>query len=280
VLKSSRENQDGDYFHDAAVLRGRSVLVVDDNDTNLRILEAQMKIWGMVPTPASSGREALNLISKQKFDVALLDYQMPEMHGIKLARAIRQQVNMPLLLLSSSGELVTGEDANLFHYQIPKPIKHSQLFNALLRIIGTEGKQSDAPAGKQFDPALASRHPLSILLAEDNATNQKVGLLMLSRLGYTADLAVDGYQVVQAAKKKRYDLILMDVQMPNMNGIAATRMIREELGAVSPFIVALTAEALEGDEARFIGEGFDGYLSKPLQAAKLQTMLKAVKRVA
>jgi CheY-like chemotaxis protein len=115
-------------------------------------------------------------------------------------------------------------------------------------------------------------------LAEDNATNQKVGMMMLSRLGYTADLAVNGLRAVEAAEGKAYDLILMDIQMPEMNGIEATQRIRERLGDKRPSIFALTAEALEGDEARFLAQGFDGYLSKPIQAEKLQIALKNVTR--
>ena len=263
---------------DGAVLKNHSVLVVDDNETNRRILEAQMKIWGMIPTTAASGEEALQKLAGQRYDVGLLDYQMPTMDGIALARQMRELYAMPIMLLSSSGELATGADANLFQYQIPKPIRHSQLFNALLRVIGVTGKPTQAPASQQFDRDLSARNPLTILLAEDNSTNQKVVLLMLSRMGYNADLATDGYRAVEAAERKRYDLILMDVQMPEMNGIIAMKRIRERLGAQSPVIYALTAEALEGDEARLVAEGFDGYLSKPLQAAKLQASLKKIHR--
>lgn len=277
-LVVSQENHTHDNTQDATVLKNRTVLVVDDNDTNRRILEVQMKIWGMVPTSAASGEEALKKMAGTRYDVALLDYQMPEMDGIALARQMQQHEAMPLMLLSSSGELATGDEANLFQYQIPKPIRHSQLFNALLRVIGVTGKPTQPPASRQFDRELAAKNPLTILLAEDNATNQKVVLLMLSRMGYRADLATDGRRAVEAAEQKKYDLILMDVQMPDMNGIVAMKRIRERLGAQSPMILALTAEALEGDEARLIAEGFDGYLSKPLQAAKLQAALKKIQQ--
>jgi CheY-like chemotaxis protein len=123
---------------------------------------------------------------------------------------------------------------------------------------------------------MAARHSLRILLAEDNTVNQQVGLLMLSRLGYKADLARDGQQALHAVEKGQYDLILMDIQMPNLNGIDAARIIREKLGVKCPVIFALTAEALEGDKQRFLGLGFDGYLSKPLQIHTLQETLKTV----
>jgi PAS domain S-box-containing protein len=261
----------------ARVLRDRAVLIVDDNATNRQILEMQLKNWGMAPVVTASGAEALAQLGKQAFDVALLDYQMPEMDGVTLARTIRQRGRVPMILLSSSGETLTGADAELFRQQVPKPIRHSQLLKALLKVVGAESKPL-AAEGKRFDGSLADGHPLTILLAEDNPTNQKVGMMMLSRLGYTADVAVNGLRAVEAAEKKAYDLILMDIQMPDMNGIEATKVIQERLGEKRPVIFALTAEALEGDEARFLAQGFDGYLSKPIQAAKLQAMLKTVKR--
>ena len=215
-------------------------------------------------------------MAEQTFDVVLIDFQMPGMDGVTLAREIRQRGPSPLILLSSSGEIIAGEDADLFHAQISKPIRHSTLFNALLNIIGTEVTQPLNIAEKKFDGTMATKHPLRILLAEDNSVNQQVGLLMLSRLGYTADLATDGQRALNAAEKVGYDLILMDIQMPNMNGIDAARIIRERLGAKCPSIFALTAEALEGDKQRFLGLGFDGYMSKPLQIHTLQETLQMI----
>ena len=259
------------------LLLSHSALIVDDNATNRGILEIQLGLWGMNPTSASNGSEALKKIAEQNFDVILIDYQMPEMDGVTLAREIRKRSQTPLILLSSSGELIKGEDANLFHVQIPKPLKRSSLFNALLNIVGTGPVQPPKIAEKKFDSAMASKHPLRILLTEDNPVNQQVCLLMLSRLGYNGDLATDGEQALNAVQKAEYDLILMDIQMPNMNGIDAARIIREKLGAKRPSIFALTAEALEGDEQRFFALGFDGYLSKPLQTQTLQNVLKRIK---
>jgi signal transduction histidine kinase/DNA-binding response OmpR family regulator len=257
-------------------LLSHSVLLVDDNTTNRRILEIQLKAWGMKPTSAPSSAESLKKIAGQHFDVGLIDFQMPEMDGVTLAREIRQRTEMPLILLSSSEELITGKDADLFESQIPKPIRHSSLFNALLNILGTEPGPEAKSTQKIFDGTLGSKHPLRILLAEDNPVNQQVGLLMLSRLGYHADLAADGQQALNATGKAEYDLVLMDIQMPNINGIDAARLIREKLGGNSPSLFALTAEALEGDEQRFLDLGFDGYLSKPLQTQTLQETLKTV----
>jgi len=218
----------------------------------------------------------LKKMAEQSFDVVLIDFQMPEMDDVTLARKIRQRTQTPLILLSSSDEIIAGEDANLFQIQISKPIRHSSLFHALLKIIGAEPRQPLKIAEKNFDSTMATKHPLRILLAEDNSVNQKVGLLMLSRLGYTADLVADGQVALTAVEKTQYDLILMDIQMPNMGGIDAARLIRKKLGAKCPSIFALTAEALEGDKQRFLGLGFDGYLSKPLLTHTLQDTLRAV----
>jgi CheY-like chemotaxis protein len=260
-----------------SVLSSQSVLIVDDSATNRRVLDIQLKMWGMIPTVASGAAEALRKLAEQEFDFVLLDFQMPEMDGVTLAREIGRRTQTPLILLSSSGEVIAGEDANLFRTQISKPIRHSALFNALLQITKTEPGESQKITKKTSDRTMAAKHPLRILLAEDNLVNQQVGLLMISQLGYSADLASDGQLALDAVGKAQYDLILMDIQMPNMNGIDAARTIREKLGASCPPIFALTAEALEGDKQRFLDLGFDGYLSKPLQTGTLQKTLKTIK---
>jgi CheY-like chemotaxis protein len=273
VMKASLEDQPPA----PALLKPHCVLIVDDNATNRGILEAQLKIWGMTPTSASSGQEALEILAERNFDVVLIDLQMPEMDGITLAREIHEQIQTPLILLSSSGEIAVGEEASLFQFQIPKPIRHSDLFNALLKITGVEPEHPQTVPQKRFDSSMAAKHPLRILLAEDNVVNQKVCLMMLSRLGYGPDLTVNGRRAVDAIEKAEYDLILMDIQMPEMDGIEAAHIVREKLGTKCPAIFALTAEALKGDQERFLSLGFDGYLSKPVQANALQDILKVVK---
>ncbi len=266
----------GSVTTENAVLNPCSVLIVDDNATNRHILEVQLNAWGMTPVSASSGREALEKLSAGRFDVVLLDLQMPEMDGVTLAREIRKSGPIPLILLSSAGEVEIGDSGSLFKFQVPKPIRQSLLFDALQQVAGMSGPGSRKTTVKQFDHGMASRHPLRILLAEDNSVNQKVGLLMLSNLGYRADIADNGFQVLEAVKKVSYDLILMDIQMPEMDGIEATRQLRDKLGDQCPFIVALTANALEGDREKFLALGFDNYLSKPLSPERLQNALQGV----
>jgi PAS domain S-box-containing protein len=260
----------------SGLLTSHTALIVDDHPTNRRILELQLKFWGMTAMSVASGPEALALLAIQKFDAILVDLLMPEMNGITLARKIRETEQTPLLLLSSTGDTLSVEDVDLFEHQIAKPIKHSVLFNTLLKVTGVQDQPLRKTMEKKLDNGLAEKNPLRILLAEDNAINQKVGLLMLSRLGYTANAVPNGKRALEALDKATYDLVLMDIQMPEMNGIDATRLIRETFAEMRPVIVALTAEALEGDEERFLSLGFDAYLSKPLQAHKLQKVLEAI----
>ena len=253
-----------------------SVLIIDDNATNRRILETQLRNWRMLTESVATADDALDLLRQKTFDLALVDFQMPGVDGVTLAKEIRKISQMPLVLLSSSGETIIGEDGLLFQSQLLKPIKHSLLFSAILRLTGTKRNDPAPPPQKHFDRDMAAHNPLQILLAEDNAINQKVALKMLSQLGYIADLANNGQQAVQIGISKAYDLILMDIQMPDIDGMESSRQIREQLGEKCPVIVALTAEALEGDRERFIADGFDEYLSKPLQAAALREMLVRV----
>ena len=258
------------------IIKTLSVLVIDDNATNRKVLETQLRSWRMLSTSASTPEEAMDCLSKRPYDVGLLDFQMPGMDGVALAKSIRELNPMPLILLSSSGETIVGADADLFGAQIAKPIKHSLLFAAILRLTGAKQPQTISVVEKNFDSKMAERHPLKILLAEDNAINQKVGRKMLGQLGYSPEVANNGREALEAATQGNFDLVLMDIQMPEMDGLEATRLLRQRLQDKAPFLVALTAEALEGDRERFLASGFDGYLSKPLQARALQELLHIV----
>ena len=265
-----------DIQPDRDILKACSVLVVDDNDTNRHILGTQLKAWGMVPTLVTGGAEALEKINQQNFDVVLTDLQMPDMDGVALASRIHQISEVPIILLSSSGQAEIGEAGKLFQFQIPKPIKQSQLLNALQKLGGLDGRRPKDMGVHRLDSRMALEKPLRILLAEDNAINQKVGLLMLSKMGYRGDLAKNGRQAVEAAELTKYDLILMDIQMPEMDGITAMTTLRTKQGESCPVIIALTAEAMEGDRERFLAAGFDAYLSKPLRPENLQEILRTL----
>jgi signal transduction histidine kinase/DNA-binding response OmpR family regulator len=258
------------------LLKPCKALIVDDNAANRRVLDAQLRAWGIDPATVASGDEALRRLDHEVFDVLFIDRQMPEMDGITLARKVSQKTPTPLVLLSSTGEIETGEAASLFKFQVPKPIRQSLLWDAIQNVTGGTPRDVPKPAVKRFDPATAARKPLRILLAEDNSVNQKVGRLMLNNLGYQADIATNGHQVLAAVAKKSYDLIFMDIQMPEMDGIETVRHLREKFGDRGPQVVALTANALEGDREKFLALGFDGYLSKPLSPESLRDALAAV----
>ena len=250
-----------------------SILVIEGNPVVRRALETQLTSWRMQAASAANAKEALALVAGKRFDLGIIDSQLPDMDGITLAHEIHKKRQIPLILISPAKIELSAEESVLFQAQVLKPIKHSLLFPLILRLTGARGSTPVAATPKRFDETLGQAKPLRILLAEDNPVNQKVGLRMLARFGYSADLAGNGREAFEAATKSTYDLILMDIQMPDVDGIEALRMIKEALGKKSPVMVALTAEALEGDENRFIERGFDSYLSKPLQVAKLEKLL-------
>ena len=261
-------------------LTGKQVLIVDDNPTNRYILSHQTTAWGMRPTLVESGAQALALIRQGiPFDLAILDWQMPEMDGQMLAAEIqryRSPQALPLIMLSSLGRVDTNASAQ-FAASLLKPIKPSQMYDVLMSVMAKQPQ----PA-KPFTPSLkinqgmAETHPLHILLAEDNAVNQKVAVSILRRLGYQADAVANGLEVVAALQRQVYDVILMDVQMPEMDGVAATRHIRREFPAErQPWIIAMTANALEGDREAYLATGMDDYVSKPV---RVEDLIQALQR--
>jgi CheY-like chemotaxis protein len=213
------------------------------------------------------------------FDLAILDLSMPQMDGVQLARAIRQSRDaqaLPLVLLTSMGQRrkqveVAGVE---FAAYLHKPIKPSQLFDTLMTLNGG-GKASADETGRAAGAELALRLPLNILVAEDNAVNQKVVLHMLAHLGYQADRAANGREVLDALKRRNYDVVLMDIQMPEMDGIETTRHILERYpDRGKPYLIAMTANALHGDRERFMAAGMDDYLSKPIDVEEMARVLQ------
>jgi signal transduction histidine kinase/DNA-binding response OmpR family regulator/HPt (histidine-containing phosphotransfer) domain-containing protein len=260
-------------------LSGKRVLIVDDNATNRQLLHLQVQAWGMLTQESDSGANALEWIRRgEAFDVALLDIQMPEMDGLTLAREIRRYrapQALPLVALSSLGRRETHADDIPFAAFLTKPIKQSQLYNALMGAFAGQPIRVREPAAEaQFDAQLGERLPLRILLAEDIAVNQKMMLMILDRIGYRADVAANGLEVLMALERQPYDVVLMDVQMPEMDGLEAARRITQRWAADQrPRIVALTANAMKTDREACQAAGMDDYLSKPVQAKELQASL-------
>ena len=265
-------------------LSGKRVLIVDDNAANRQILTLQVEAWGMVPQSAASPFEALDWVRRgDAFDVALLDMQMPGMDGLTLAAEIHRareavpgsNVPVPVILLTSGQYGGVADGAGVVAL-LTKPIKPSQLYNVMVQIFVGELQvpRRDAARESPFDAEMGRRLPLRILVAEDNVINQQVALSFLERLGYRADVAANGLEVLSSLHRQPYDVVLMDVQMPEMDGLEATRHIRqllpEQLAAnAQPCIIAMTANALKEDYDICLAAGMDGYVSKPIQVEEL-----------
>mgnify|MGYP001547753273 FL=1 len=264
-------------------LRGKRLLVVDDSETSRRILSTLAAKWGMSAVVEERGAVALErLRAGERFDLAILDMQMPELDGVMLATEIRRLPeggDFPLLLLSSIGRNPDPQHADLFAATLSKPAKPSQLFDAIAKIFGSTAPFPVAtPAAPVLEPGQTRTE--KVLLAEDNPVNQKVALHMLARIGYRADTAANGFEVLHAIQRQHYDLILMDVQMPEMDGLDATRRIRAEqaVDKPAPWIIALTANAMEGDREQCVQAGMDDYLSKPIKSSDLAAALQRARR--
>jgi len=266
-------------------LSGKRVLIVDDNATNRRILNLQLQAWGMQPLEAQSAAEALELLHHQqrvhhRFNLAILDMQMPIMDGAHLAKEIRQWYpaeRLPLVMLSSLSRQQIDLEPGLFFACLTKPVKSHQLFNCLLDLFAKrENKLFLNPPPPVATQRLSYQHPLQILLVEDNLTNQKVALLILNRMGYSADIAANGLEAVQAVIRQPYEVILMDVSMPEMDGIEATRYIRQlepQTLKYRPYIIAMTAHAMRGYRDKCLEAGMDDYVPKPVRHEELELAL-------
>jgi len=263
-------------------LAGKRLLIVDDNVTCGQMLVQQGRDWGMLMRVAQSGPEALALLHQgEPFDLILLDRQMPGMDGLALAAEIRKQPyhqKLPLVMLTSIGQPETSEKSVIANFAafLNKPIKQSHLYKVLIQVLVGQpvpvSPVSERP--ELINLRLAQHLPLRILLAEDNVVNQKVGLLLLQRLGYRADVVSNGLEVLEALRRQPYDVVLMDVQMPQLDGLAATQRICQEWSPPQrPRLIALTANAMQGDREMCLSAGMNDYISKPLRLQELARAL-------
>jgi signal transduction histidine kinase/DNA-binding response OmpR family regulator len=266
-----------------ADLAGKTVLIVDDNATNRRILVAQTARWGMVPRETGTPAEALEwLRAGERFDIALFDLLMPELDGMELAeRAVALTANrdappIPVVILSSIG--LRERESALIAAWLAKPVKPSALHDTIATVVLGSRPAQSVPTTATPETALGERHPLRILLAEDNPVNQKLALRLLSQLGYDADTATDGGEALAAIERTEYDLVLMDVQMPEIDGLEATRRIRRTHADRSIWIVAMTANAMAGDREACLAAGMNDYISKPIRPAELTAALERAPR--
>ncbi len=254
---------------------GKRILIVDDNTTNLTIMKAQLEQWKLVPTLANSGRHALEILPHTSFDLVLMDMQMPDMDGVALAQSIRQSSpTLPIILLSSAGDEQAKSHADLFSSILIKPVRQNTLCNHILNEFKKHGRVPELPKNTSaLSVNFSDKHPLRILIVDDNPVNQRLAEKVLNKLGYLPEIATNGHEAVEAVRQKQYDLILMDIQMPEMDGLEATRQIRK-LTSIQPVIVAMTANAMQGDKQECLKAGMDDYISKPFKPNDLVGLIE------
>lgn len=260
-------------------LKGKQVLIVDDNLTNLKILELQCKNWGMQVFAFSDPQDALQTVGKEPYNLAILDMQMPDLDGKALAQKIRERFTLkelPIIMLTSLGYDSDHFNNDLFSSFISKPIKQGQLFltiNKVLQSDGTISKRKTKPAEIEM-PQYQYRTNVRVLLAEDNLINQRVAKGIMENIGFRIDIAANGMEVMEMMKQGAYDIILMDVQMPEMDGIEATEKIRANQAIEQPVIIAMTANAMKEDKEKCLQAGMDDYISKPVKVDTLRSIMQ------
>jgi CheY-like chemotaxis protein len=262
-------------------LEQSKILVVDDNITNWGILKVQLEDWKLIPEMASSGKRALEILElNSNYSLVITDMEMPLMNGIALALQIRERYPLlPIMLLSSKGNEIQKHNPGLFCSILTKPVKQHVLsrhifteLNRNKKVIVNAVTEPDLPQNK-LKSDFSARYPLTILVAEDNKINQMVINNILKKLGYIPDLAADGFEALKMVTQKKYDVILMDVQMPLMDGLEATQLIKKRY-PMQPFIVAMTANALQEDRELCLMSGMDDYISKPVNLDELMGILE------
>lgn len=266
---------------DLREIQGKRLLVVDDNPSNLLILKWQAQTLNMDFIPASGGEEALSILEKDKnIDLAILDFQMPGMDGLELGRTIRKNQSFPMIMLSSAlveGEL-NDEIKEVFDVYLMKPARQVTLLKSFFNCLNTKDQARQPFLGNKQRPnlvneGLSKMFPMQIMVAEDNMVNQKIAKKILSKMGYQVEIAANGKEAIDLLESRHFDLILMDVQMPEIDGLEATGIIKEKYGTQGPVIIAMTANAMQGDREMCLDAGMDDYISKPIIPAELQKKL-------
>ncbi len=285
-------------------LKGKTILVVESHPVNQEVIKQQVKSWEMIPVIADSAAKALSWLEQGRaFDIGIIAMNLSDMDGLTLARKIRKleaeqnskqnnnnELSLPLVMFTYIGKAEIFRELQEAKISLAgflnKPVKQSQFYNVLLQVFGTTGAgevNAKTPSlGVKYFQNLSEksnlRSNIRILLAEDNVVNQKVAIHLLEKIGYRADVAANGIEVLDALKRIPYDVVLMDVQMPNMDGIEATRHICQKYPEEKrPWIIAMTANAMQGDREKCLNAGMDDYVTKPIHREKLAHALNRCK---
>jgi len=278
IKSKSGQKASRNYVHlNVDGLKNKHILVVDDNTTNREILETQLKQWEFTPLMAESGQEALKILaSASPVNLIISDMNMPVMDGVQLAKKIKKtHPDLPIILLSSMGNEQSRSEAHLFSSILTKPARHQVLYKHIAEQLKENGSvdAEKEQVKSQFSEEFAIKYPMNILIAEDNIVNQKLAARILEKMGYAPDISVNGHDALSAMTLKKYDMVLMDVQMPEMDGFEATRFIRENM-EYQPVIIAMTANAMPEDKELCLKTGMDDYLSKPMKIADMMDVLE------
>jgi CheY-like chemotaxis protein/nitrogen-specific signal transduction histidine kinase len=272
---SPKQKQTADIL-DLTPVKNKQLLVVDDNPTQREALQQLFEYWGLQPIMAPSGAGALQVLKSRNFEAVICDLKMPEMDGVQLATQIKKEYpQLPIILLNIIGDDNKKKNPGLFASILTKPVKRLQLGRAILTVLQQQEMESEQKPENLLSVDFSVSHPLKIMVAEDNKVNQLVILKILGRLGYTPVLAETGIEAIKMLEQEYYDLILMDIQLPEMDGLEATRHIRKH-HTKQPLIVAMTANAMVEDREECYRAGMDNYITKPIKLEALIDVLKTV----
>jgi signal transduction histidine kinase/CheY-like chemotaxis protein/uncharacterized membrane protein affecting hemolysin expression len=270
-----------------AAIRGARILIVDDNRTNRLILSEKFRSWELTPRAIGDPAEALELITgNERFDLIVVDYKMPGMNGFELTKAVRAHLGgaaPPIVLFTSVSPTDDSFRDNAqrigFAAMLSKPTKSGQLLSALVKALAPDSVAPDRGHAGEAEADLPAGSEVRILLVDDNAINQKVGRKILKRMGHEPVVVSSGMEAIESCQSDDFDIVLMDIEMPDMDGIAATRRIRDKLSHRRvPYIVALTANAMSSERDSYLRSGMDDYLSKPIDVEALSESIKAARR--
>lgn len=261
-------------------LHGKKILILDDNATNLKVLSLQLKQWQLDVSDFQTVSEALNKIHSVAYDMVITDMQMPEQDGIDFALLVKKQMpSIPILLLTSIGNESAKNFPDLFCEVLTKPVKQRILARVIQKYLSSGDTFVESrKQGPMLDGEFSNRYPMDILVAEDNQINQMLINKILHKLGYNPVIVSSGLEVLEIMEKKRFNLILMDVQMPGLDGLATTERIRSEKDRIQPVIIALTASAMKEDKDACMAAGMDDHISKPIDIPELVGMLEVYHR--